>query len=532
MRAHYANSLVGSIIGGSSFLAPLVSATVHLYQEGTSSHITETIYSSATGSSTLANPFTADLLGGIEFWLDRQKRLDLYIVYPGLTAQRLTADVLRSEITIFDPKRDFGAKYDGSFDDWPAITNATAEAKAAGAAGLPGATVLLREGEPRISQPWILPRSGATPQNVVQVLGRGSRNTRLGGLGSSWAARALIEWDNGASVPAWHQSIRNMGFLVPNVAGAMAINYKPNDKSTGAACLAERLQLDLKNLLFEGNNQYHSSSVRLEGNISASSFRRLYGDPGQGSPNNYDTVVLEFDQSDYGAEGADASGGTFCHFSEIYSAIRRGGFSGVFKGRLIRSTIQQMTASFARISPTLELIKSTNVIVSGYSNEGGGSQPQLKLTDCSNLTFVDLGIGSPIDRGLGVGNGAELVNVRDSRFLGMWRRTGVPTFNAVGKKILTLDANCKRNEFLNWTLNGSLANEVLCNAPDTADNYGEFYDIQNSTRYFMGRRPQPRFTVATRPSAADWPGVTIYVSDGAAGAKVQVSNGTTWVNLG
>jgi hypothetical protein len=40
------------------------------------------------------------------------------------------------------------------------------------------------------------------------------------------------------------------------------------------------------------------------------------------------------------------------------------------------------------------------------------------------------------------------------------------------------------------------------------------------------------FTTATRPAASAWPGAVIYVSDGAAGAKFQGSDGTAWVNLG
>lgn len=40
------------------------------------------------------------------------------------------------------------------------------------------------------------------------------------------------------------------------------------------------------------------------------------------------------------------------------------------------------------------------------------------------------------------------------------------------------------------------------------------------------------FTVATRPTASSWTGSIIFVSDGAAGAKFQGSDGTNWVNLG
>ncbi len=40
------------------------------------------------------------------------------------------------------------------------------------------------------------------------------------------------------------------------------------------------------------------------------------------------------------------------------------------------------------------------------------------------------------------------------------------------------------------------------------------------------------YTVATRPTATDYPGCIIYVSDGGAGAVFQGSDGTNWVNLG
>jgi hypothetical protein len=40
------------------------------------------------------------------------------------------------------------------------------------------------------------------------------------------------------------------------------------------------------------------------------------------------------------------------------------------------------------------------------------------------------------------------------------------------------------------------------------------------------------YTTATKPTASDWEGAVIYVSDGGAGAVFQGSNGTSWVNLG
>lgn len=40
------------------------------------------------------------------------------------------------------------------------------------------------------------------------------------------------------------------------------------------------------------------------------------------------------------------------------------------------------------------------------------------------------------------------------------------------------------------------------------------------------------YTTATRPTASDWAGGAIYVSDGAAGSKFQGSDGSAWVSLG
>jgi len=151
--------------------------------------------------------------------------------------------------------------------------------------------------------------------------------------------------------------------------------------------------------------------------------------------------------------------------------------------------IDQAVGSFARLSPTLDLLKSVAVIISNYSNEGGGSQPQVRLTDSSNLTFTELGIGSPTDRGLGVGNSMELVNVRDSRFLGLWRRVGIPSFSFYGRKLLIIDAASARNVFENWTVNAPMSDEVLVLAPETAGNYGVFYDVQHGVQYLLGQHP-------------------------------------------
>ena len=165
--------------------------------------------------------------------------------------------------------KDYGATGNGGTVEDIAISEAIQDAKDGGSTGMPAGVVFFPPGEYVISTPIILPRTGVTPTHAVQLVGSGPRATRIRGSASFPTNRGLIEWDASVSTAAWHQSITNVGLLLPNVAGAKAIHYKPNDKSTGAACLAERLQIDLADILLEGSNQYHESAIRLEGNVSA-----------------------------------------------------------------------------------------------------------------------------------------------------------------------------------------------------------------------------------------------------------------------
>jgi hypothetical protein len=83
----------------------------------------------------------------------------------------LTADAGKPDVAIFNVEN-YGAKLDGVTDDWQAITNAVAAAKVAGAAGLPGGIVRMGPGQPVISQPIVLPRTGIMPLNAVQIEAR------------------------------------------------------------------------------------------------------------------------------------------------------------------------------------------------------------------------------------------------------------------------------------------------------------------------------------------------------------------------
>ena len=105
-RAHYFTSLAGRLSDTVS-LAPLTGALVNVYQEGTSTPITETLYSGASGAGTLANPLTAGVDGFTEFWLEKEKRLDIVIVATGFASKRVTIEaqqpqLVRYEVSAFD----------------------------------------------------------------------------------------------------------------------------------------------------------------------------------------------------------------------------------------------------------------------------------------------------------------------------------------------------------------------------------------------------------------------------------------------
>lgn len=90
-RAHYQENLTdrkGNVLAG---------ASVHVYDQGTTDPISETIYAGDTGVvATLSNPITADADGLFEIWLDDPARVDILVVHGGHTSEARTIDVTRT----------------------------------------------------------------------------------------------------------------------------------------------------------------------------------------------------------------------------------------------------------------------------------------------------------------------------------------------------------------------------------------------------------------------------------------------------
>lgn len=67
-------------------------ATVHVYETGTTTPLTQTMYTTATGSTVLSNPLTSTADGTIEFYVDTTTRADLAISKAGYNSVTITID--------------------------------------------------------------------------------------------------------------------------------------------------------------------------------------------------------------------------------------------------------------------------------------------------------------------------------------------------------------------------------------------------------------------------------------------------------
>lgn len=93
-RAHFVDSILWNDTGVARVLS---GATAHVYDVGTSTPISDTLYAAATGVDTLSNPLTADDNGKIEFYLENDRRVDLVISKTGYTSVRRTVNVLAAD---------------------------------------------------------------------------------------------------------------------------------------------------------------------------------------------------------------------------------------------------------------------------------------------------------------------------------------------------------------------------------------------------------------------------------------------------
>lgn len=177
-RAHLFQSLAGRV-ADDLLLTPLAAATVNLYQEGTSVNITETIYSAGTGAGTLANPLTAAADGSMEFWLEKEKRLDLLVSAAGYTPKRITVDVQEPQLIRY-VKSVFDYMTEAQIADVQARTatlDVTAAVQAAiTAIAATGGELSFPEGLYKLTATLTIPNDGGTPplQRGLRFVGAGA----------------------------------------------------------------------------------------------------------------------------------------------------------------------------------------------------------------------------------------------------------------------------------------------------------------------------------------------------------------------
>ncbi len=301
---------------------------------------------------------------------------------------------------------DFGGAGDGSVSP---TANATAINAAVAAAALTGrvdtgAIVGLLYGKYVIDQPIVLPRSGATPSRIVQLIGRATRASIIEGAGTFPADRALIEWEQPGDVSnlagqTWHGRIADLSLWLPAVAGTKAIWHRRVGGGSGELDIAnEWLQCDLENILIEGNNTYNAALIVLEVGNRFAVMRNVFGDPWRGTPaGESDTLLFQFGSTKSGVAPSfpdeDSVGMGFSMMENCQPSMRRGGRIQGFSGRLYESSLRHMFVNGGRFinGPAYHFINSGFVVMDNVRTEGGGESAQFQFTNCDTMDIFNSG---------------------------------------------------------------------------------------------------------------------------------------------
>lgn len=257
-----------------------------------------------------------------------------------------------------------------------------------------GAALRIPAGVWEIDEPIILPRTGTTPTSCVALVGDGPRHTLIRGSSKFPEGRALIEWEH-TPTRAWEQHITGLTLGMPDAPGTKAIHYaRVGTGTTLADFNAERMQLDLANVLIEGNNAFHDTAVHIEGQAFFSSFRRVALDCRRGTSQgsfpawtDHQTVLFQFDDTHSGGIDNDISGLSYSQIVHCRAGVRRGGRHALFDGRAKGSRIEDGWVEGGRHRPGIYLRNSFNVIVDNTQNEGRAA-PQIKVENSHGIDLI------------------------------------------------------------------------------------------------------------------------------------------------
>ena len=235
-----------------------------------------------------------------------------------------------------------------------------------------GATIEFPRGDFLLDNPVILPRSSAIPRYIVNILGQGLLQTRFIQSNLFPQGRAAFEWEDGSG-PVNFQELGGFTVKLANTPGVKAIYYEQPLKSTLQELLDNTFRnFKLKDIYVLGSCEYHSELIKFEGNAKYGKIDNITADC---TLVNWaqDPIILSFDYEEFPND--DGSGLHYSSVSNIYGALRRGGFHKVVKGRFHRCDMQVMhNTNGNRGSESFEFINSDIVTGSNWINEGKGGK--------------------------------------------------------------------------------------------------------------------------------------------------------------
>lgn len=344
-----------------------------------------------------------------------------------------------------------------------------------------------------VAQPVILPRGGANGIGTVHLVGVGNK-PRISGAANFPEGRALIEWER-TPTRAWHQRIENVALELPNRLGVKAIHFAVTNDDTWEQISVERLQIVLQDVHIFGHNDYHDTLIDLEGCTWYSTLERVIGDCASGN-NTYPTLLLRSGVDTWNTAhlGNDAPGLFNCMLRQLHCTWRRGGRGRMFEGRAFYSAFENIFSDGSSAA-CFVFRQSLACNLVNLATEGREEKPAMYVfEDCASMSATNIGIGTPnVFDGSGYGHGLLLQNCRDMHFSGRLIVPGNPIYSvqSEGKRLLYVDADCKRCTFDRWQVRGQ----------DIAAEIEIAGDASNRVNYVLFGWPADNVTTGTLTGA-------------------------------
>lgn len=350
-----------------------------------------------------------------------------------------------------------------------------------------GTTLVFPRGDFLLDNPIILPRSTRIPSGIINILGESILSTRFIQSQKFPEGRGVFEWRDG-NEPVNFQSLKNFTLKLANVHDAKGIYYKQPLRSN----LNELLDNTFRNFVFEniyifGSCEYHKELIKIEGNAKYGKIRNITADC-RPLNHRYDPIVLSFDYDEYTED--DGSGIHYSDISNIYGALRRGGYHTMIKGRLHGCNLRVIhNTNGNKISSSFHFINSSGISGQVLMNEGKGGK-QFIFDNCKGVNITNIALGTPLDQGGGIGDGITINNCRNISISHQNRRPGNPTFSSKGVKMVRLTGDNTSISIDNWDVNTNPINEI--EIPINNKNcYATCYNISDGTIHTLGNKISP-----------------------------------------